>query len=248
MAGDPPSPSVIVDDVSVTYQVYEDRKPTLRALVANGLRPRPRRLIEAVREVSLVAHPGEVIGVVGRNGSGKTSLLRAIAGLLPVVGGAVYARSCPVLLGVSAALQPQLSGRQNVRLGGTALGLSRREIQQRLDEIVAFAGLEEFIDVPLRAYSSGMAARLQFAIATAISPEVLLVDEVLGVGDQEFQRRGAQRIRELVEGRGTAFVVSHRPASIIELCSRAIWLERGRLVADGEPSEVVAAYGSVTGG
>jgi teichoic acid transport system ATP-binding protein len=241
-------PALVLDRVSVTYRVYTDRKPTLRALIAGGLRPRPHRQIPAVRDVSLVAYPGEAIGVVGRNGSGKTSLLRAIAGLLPPVRGGVYARSTPVLLGVSAALQPQLSGRQNIYLGGTALGLSRREVAQRLDDIITFAGLHEFIDIPLRAYSSGMAARLQFAIASAVSPEVLLIDELLAVGDREFQQRSGARIRERIGGSGTVFLVTHQLPSIVELCTRAIWLDQGRLMMDGEPSEVVRAYGSVTGG
>lgn len=236
------APSVVLDGVSVTYRVYEDRKPTLRKLVAGGFRARSYRSVEALRDVSLVAYPGEAVGVVGRNGSGKSTMLRALAGLLPVTAGAVYAQSAPMLLGVTAALQPELSGRRNVYLGGTALGMSRREIDRRIGEITAFAGLEDVLDLPLRAYSSGMAARLQFAIATAVVPDVLLVDEALAVGDIEFRRRSGDRIRRMVGNTGTVFLVSHDLTAVTDLCTRAIWIDGGRLVLDGVPQEVVAAY------
>jgi teichoic acid transport system ATP-binding protein len=241
-------PAVVVDGLSVTYRIYEDRKPTLRRTVAERFRPRPYRAINAVREVSLVVGRGEAVGVLGRNGSGKSTLLRAIAGLLPPDDGGVYARTPPVLLGVGAALQPNLSGHQNILLGGTALGLRRRELSARAEEIIAFAGLEEFADVPLRAYSSGMQARLQFAIATAVRPEVLLVDEALAVGDTEFQRRSAERIRELLDGAGTVFLVSHSIGSIRSICDRAVWLDRGRLLRDGPADEVADAYEAATAG
>ena len=239
-------PAVVVDGLSVTYRVYEDRKPTLRRTVAARFRPRPYRAIRAVRDVSVVVGRGEAIGVLGRNGSGKSTLLRAIAGLLPPDAGAVHARTPPLLLGVAAALQPNLSGRQNVLLGGTALGLRRRELAGRTEEIIAFAGLEDFADVPLRAYSSGMQARLQFAIATAVRPEVLLVDEALAVGDAEFQRRSATRIRELLGDAGTVFLVSHSLPTVREICSRALWLDKGRLVLDGPVDEVAGAYEAAT--
>lgn len=239
-------PAVVVDGLSVTYRVYEDRRPTLRRSLAGRLKPRPYRAIHAVRDVTTVIGRGEAVGVLGRNGSGKSTFLRAVAGLLPPDGGAVHARTTPLLLGVAAALQQNLSGRQNVLLGGTALGIRRRELLARTDEIMSFAGLEDFADVPLRAYSSGMSARLQFAIATAVSPEVLLVDEALAVGDAEFRARSAGRIAELLEGAGTVFLVSHSLSTIRDICTRALWLDQGRLVLDGPVAEVSAAYEAAT--
>lgn len=239
---DATAPSVVVDHVDITYRIYADRKPQLRKVLLGDQRLRQHRAIEAVKQVSFVAHPGEAIGIVGHNGSGKSTLLRGIAGLLPVSGGEVYARSVPVLLGVAAALEPDLSARRNIYLGGTALGLRRSEIDERLEEILEFAGVEEFADLPLRAFSSGMRSRLQFAIATARTPEILMVDEALATGDAQFKDRSDQRIREMIDGAGTVFLVSHSMGSIRDVCSRVLWLDHGRLVADGEPEEVVGAY------
>jgi teichoic acid transport system ATP-binding protein len=235
-------PMVVVDDVHVTYRVYEDRKPTLRKLVARGLQQREFREVEAVRGVSFTSYAGEVVGVIGRNGSGKSTLLRVMAGLMPATAGAVYARTEPVLLGVGAVLHPELSGRRNIYLGGLALGLSRREIDERFDEIVDFSGLAEFIDMPLRTYSSGMSARLHFAIASAVMPEILLIDEALSVGDEDFRAKSSRRIAELRAAAGTVFLVSHSLDAITEMSNRALWLNRGRIAAEGAPAEVVAAY------
>lgn len=235
-------PSVVIDDVRVTYRVYEDVKPTFRKVLARRFKPRDYRAVHAVRGVSLEAHPGEAIAVVGRNGSGKSTLLRTLAGLLPPTKGAVFARSTPVLLGVGAALQPELSGRRNIYLGGTALGLSRKDLDLRIDEIIDFAELRDFIDMPLRAYSSGMKARLHFAIATNVAPEVLLVDESLAVGDAAFKRKSEERIRELLAAAGVVFVVSHATGVLRRVCTRAIWMDGGVAVMDGPVDEVLEAY------
>ncbi len=236
------SPAVVVRDVQLTYRAYEDVKPTFRKVLARRFKPRAYRAVEAVRGVSLEAHPGEAIAIVGRNGSGKSTLLRTIAGLLPATSGAVYARSTPVLLGVGAALQPELSGRRNIVLGGTALGLSRRELEARADDIIDFAELRDFIDLPLRAYSSGMKARLHFAIATNVAPEVLLVDESLAVGDASFKRKSEARIRELLAAAGVVFVVSHSTGVLERVCTRALWMDAGRIVMDGPVDEVLQSY------
>lgn len=234
--------SLVINDVHVTYRVFEDQRPTLRRFMANGFRPRPYRSVEAVRGVSLVAHPGDAIGIVGRNGSGKSTLLRTVAGLLPPTHGAVYARDTPVLLGVKAALQAELSGRRNIILGATALGMSRTDVQQRFDEIVDFAGIRDFIDMPLRTYSSGMTARLHFSIASAVAPDILMIDEALAVGDAEFQTKSRARILELLEGSGTVFVVSHNLNQLSKLTNRVIWMDKGRMLADGDPDEVIEKY------
>jgi teichoic acid transport system ATP-binding protein len=231
-----------LEDVHVTYRVYEDRRPALKDLARNGFKRPASRAIYAVRGVTFTARQGEAIGVIGGNGAGKSTLFRTMAGLLPPSQGAVYATSQPSLLGVGAALQPAVSGRRNIELGGLALGLTNDEIQAQMDDIIEFAGLREFIDLPLRTYSSGMKARLHFAIATAVEPEILLIDEALSVGDAEFKRRSKRRIEDLRERAGTVFLVSHSMRSIVNTCDRALWLEKGRVVADGPAQDVVDAY------
>jgi teichoic acid transport system ATP-binding protein len=233
---------MVADHLSVTYEVYADRQPSLRELVANRFRGRRARSIEAVQDVSFVAHPGETIGLIGHNGSGKSTMLRALAGLIPASSGDVYAAADPVLLGVKAALVPEISGRRNVFLGGTALGVSRDTLQAAMPDIIAFSGLEQFIDVPMRAYSSGMSARLQFAIATVVTPRILLIDEALAVGDQQFRKRSIERIEAMMEDAGTVFLVSHGLGVIERVCTRVLWMDHGRLVADGDPAELVEAY------
>jgi teichoic acid transport system ATP-binding protein len=237
-----PAPSVIVDHLDVVYRIYTDSDRSLRKLFIRDQHQREYRAVHAVKDVSFMTRPGEAIGLIGHNGSGKSTLLRAIAGLMPSEAGRVYARSLPVLLGVAAALQPDISGRRNVILGGTALGIPKEELEARFDDIVEFAGVEEFIDLPFRAYSSGMRNRLHFAIATCITPEILLLDEALSVGDAEFKDRSDARIKEMIGEAGTVFLVSHSLNSILDVCSRVLWLDHGRLVADGDPEEVVAAY------
>ncbi|MBW3619448.1 MAG: ABC transporter ATP-binding protein, partial [Actinobacteria bacterium] len=236
-------------DVHLTYEIYTDaQKPTLRRFVTRGFQGRPAREVHAVRGVSFEARRGEAIGLIGRNGSGKSTLLRVIAGLLPATSGAVYASTDPVLLGVGAALHRELSGRRNVFMGGTALGIPREVLEARFDDIVSFAGLEDFVDMPLRAYSSGMQARLQFAIATVVTPEILMIDEALAVGDQEFKRRSEGRIKRMVSEAGTVFLVSHSMSSVRDVCSRAIWLDKGTIVHDGPVDEVVDRYLDATDG
>src|SRR4051794_40156737 len=215
-------PTVIVDDVHVVYKVKSDRaRNTPRSKLLSG--PPRSREVHAVRGVSFVAYEGESIGLLGRNGSGKSTLLRVIAGLLPPTQGQVWAQGQPTLLGVGAALMGELSGSRNIRLGGLAMGLTNKEIDEGYNDVVEFSGLGEFIDNPLNTYSSGMGARLRFAIATARTPPVLLVDEALATGDAAFRKKSEARIRKLREEAGTIFVVSHSLPSIQESCTRAIW-------------------------
>lgn len=236
-------PAIIVDSLHVSYRVYEDsRPPTLKRFVAQRFQSRTPRVVTAVRGVSFELHEGESLGLIGHNGAGKTSLLKAMAGLLPIASGRVLSRSEPVMLGIGAALHPELSGRRNILIGGTAMGMSRRAIADKTEHIIEFSGLRDFLDMPLRTYSSGMAARLRFAIATAVSPDILFVDEALGVGDQEFQDRSKQRMRELLSQAGAIVFVSHSLQSVAEVCSRVIWLDSGRVRMDGPTEEVLTAY------
>lgn len=233
--------TVALQDVHVVYRVQED--VPLRGLAAarRGFKGRARE-VHAVRGVSLLCSGGETIGVVGRNGSGKSSLLKALAGLLPIDRGTVHARSRPTLLGVGNALQPQISGARNVLLGCMALGLSREESRQRFREIVDFAGIGDAIDRPMRTYSSGMRARLLFSIATAVTRDILIIDEALSVGDEDFRARSRERIEELRARAGTVLLVSHNLKQLEQTCTRVVWLDEGRIKADGPPAATCREY------
>ncbi len=243
---EPPSPTVIVDNVHLVYQVAgrlakAGAPAALRRIVLRQSPPGLRE-IHAVRGVSLTAWRGEAIGLIGPNGSGKSTLLRAIAGLMPPQSGAIYTQGQPSLLGVGAALMNDMTGERNVVLGCLAMGMSPAEVKQHYDSICEFAGIGEFISLPMNTYSSGMAARLRFAIAATKSHEVLLIDEALATGDAEFRRRSEARIRELRAAAGTVFLVSHGLGVVRETCDRAIWLEKGEIVVDGDAQAVVDAY------
>ena len=240
------APTVVVEDLHVVYRVHgrgrRANAPTALKRALRGQRRPGVREIHAVKGVNLIARRGDAIGVVGRNGSGKSSLLRAIAGLLPADSGQVYTEGQPSLLGVNAALVRDLTGERNVWLGCLAMGMSPDEVRQKYDEIVEFSGIGDFIELPMRTYSSGMAARLRFAIAAAKDHEVLLIDEALATGDRAFRRRSRQRMHELREQAGTVFLVSHSLDVITETCNRAVWLEKGEVRAQGDAESVVAAY------
>lgn len=236
-------PAVIVDQLHVKYRAYGSGKVAKNAKA--GLLARTRRGIRevhALKGVSFVAYENESIGVIGSNGSGKSTLMRAITGLTPPEAGAVYASARPNMLGVGAALIPNLSGERNIVLGGLAMGFTAKDIAEMRDDIVAFAELEEFIDLPMKTYSSGMQARLKFAIAAARQHEILIVDEALAVGDRRFRQRSEARIREIRDQAGTIFLVSHSMKSIRDTCQRALWLNKGVLMMDGPCEEVVSAY------
>lgn len=261
--GEPPAPAalgepcLIVDNVHVKYRVFggkrkahADTEPTFlrRVLRRTGDHFGPSTEIHAVRGVSFVARHGEAIGVVGQNGSGKSTLLRAIAGLLPLAGGAVYLSGQASLLGVNAALMQGLTGERNIMVGGLALGLSRQQVRERMDEIVEFSGIGDFVYQPMQSYSSGMGARLRFAISSAARPDILLIDEALSTGDAEFRARSKARIDEIREQAGTVFLVSHSLKAVQQMCSRVLWIHEGELRMDGPAEEVCKAYAKHTRG
>jgi teichoic acid transport system ATP-binding protein len=241
------APTVVCDDLNVVYKVMSQGGASSAAVSARKLlrgqgRGEVYRRVHAVRGVSFVAREGDAIALIGRNGSGKSTLLRAIAGLLPAETGAVYTSGKPSLLGVNAALMRDLSGERNILLGCMAMGMTREQAVARRDWIVEFADLGEFISLPMTAYSSGMAARLRFAIAASMSHEILMIDEALATGDAEFRRRSEKRIMQLRDEAGTVFLVSHSLGVVRMTCNRAIWLEKGEIVMDGEANVVVDAY------
>jgi teichoic acid transport system ATP-binding protein len=249
MQAPPPDATVVLRDVHVRYHVAGRTRPRMKDLVVRAKGEAVEssgRVIHAVKGLSLVARRGESIGFVGRNGSGKSTTLAAMAGLLPASSGEVLSSSQPVLLGVGAAMQSNLTGRRNIELGCLALGMNRDQAARSHQRIVEFAELGDFIELPIKTYSSGMRARLHFAIATAIEPEILLIDEALSVGDEHFRKKSGNRIKELLEGAGTVFIVSHSMLTLEEACSRVIWIDKGTKMMDGNPAEVIEAYKKAT--
>ena len=238
---DPPV-SVNVSHADIKYRVYQDQFLSAREMISRGFRGRQSIDVHAVDDVSFQVRVGEALGIIGSNGSGKSSLLRAIAGLQSLTSGLIEVRGRSGLLGVGAALKPGLSGYRNVLLGGLAMGLTRHEIEAEMDNVVEFAGIGEAMGRPMQTYSSGMQARLAFSIATLRVPEVLLIDEALAVGDRDFRTKSLQRIKEIRDEAGTVIMVSHSLPEILESCSHAIWLEKGVLRMKGTPEEVIAAY------
>lgn len=237
-------PAVLIDDVSVRYYVRSGAGRSLK----NHLLGRPQPATgpiehEALHGISVAVPAGESLGVIGSNGSGKTTLLRLIARVLRPTSGRVRVRGrVAPLLDLVGGFHPELSGRDNIVLNGTLLGLDRRTIAARIDTIVGFAEVGGFIDAPLRTYSAGMVLRLGFAVATDMEPDILVIDEALGVGDEHFQRKCAARIDGL-RSRGVTFVlVSHDMHSVERLCSRVLWLDRGRIRMTGPAGDVIAAY------
>ncbi len=200
----------------------------------------------ALRDVSFEVRQGEVLGIIGRNGSGKSTLLKVIARVLKPTAGRVWVRGrVAPLLELGGGFHPELTGRENIFLNATLLGHSQREVSKRFEWIVDFAELWEFIDAPLRTYSTGMVARLAFAVATAWEPEILLIDEVLAVGDQAFQRKCQARLAEFRAAGTTILLVSHSPELVRQMCERAVWLDRGRVRSLGPAEQVAANYAGV---
>jgi teichoic acid transport system ATP-binding protein len=235
--------SVRVTDLHIEFEVFSDRRAGLRQRLATQ-EGSGRRVIEAVNGVSFETRRGEAIGVIGSNGSGKSTLLSALAGLIKPTSGEILVSCEPKLLGVGAVLLNGATGIRNIRLGCLALGMSSEELDDRVAEIVEFTGLGEAIDRPLKTYSAGMRARLHFAISTAVQPEILLVDEALSVGDKEFRKKSRAKIESLLANAGTLFLVSHSTNEIQRLCTRGLWLEKGKILADGPVTDVVAEYGA----
>jgi len=231
-----------VDHAGRIFRVYEQPVRTLKEsiLARNGAKPSEVRALE---DVSLAVEPGEAVGLIGRNGSGKTTLLSLIAGIVKPTSGRVEAGGrVASLLELGAGFHPDFSGRDNVYLNGSLYGLKRKTIDERMDEIVAFAELERFVDLPVRTYSSGMYMRLGFAVAAHIDADTLLLDEVFAVGDEEFQRKCFGKIYEFKQRGGTIVFVSHDAASVERLCERAVLLRDGKVELDGSTQEAIARY------
>ncbi|RIQ19604.1 ABC transporter ATP-binding protein [Jiangella rhizosphaerae] len=236
--------AVQVQNVSLTYRTTFERVPTFKtAIVRFGRGERAVKEVEAVQDVSFDVPHGNAIGIIGANGAGKSTLMRMIAGILPPTKGRIQVNGrVSTLLALGVGFNAQLSGRENVVLGGLAAGLSRKEIQERYEEIADFAELGEFIDMPMRTYSSGMFQRLAFSVAVHMDPDILLIDEALSAGDAKFKQKAAAKMKDLVTNARTMFLVSHAMSSVKDLCNDALWMHKGKLMMRGNPDEVIAAY------
>jgi ABC-type polysaccharide/polyol phosphate transport system ATPase subunit len=243
---------VRLDAVSLRFTSYRDKQYSLkRAALDLLLRregPPASNDFWALRDVSLRFDVGQRVGILGPNGAGKSTLLRVIARIYPPTSGSiqVHGKVAP-LIEMGAGFNPELSGAENIFLNGAMLGFSRREMLACIDGIWEFTGLREFADLPLKYYSSGMYVRLGFAIATQVEPEVLLIDESLGVGDAEFQLKAKARIQGLLDRSKVVVIVSHDLSALKELCTRGVWMERGAVVDDGPIDEIIDRYRQRTG-
>ena len=204
--------------------------------------------VHALREVSFEVAKGEAFGVIGRNGAGKSTLLQILAGTLqPTAGDFTVRGRVTALLELGSGFNPEFTGRENILLSGAILGISRSEMERRFEFIAAFADIGDFLEQPVKTYSTGMMMRVAFAVAISVEPDILIIDEALSVGDQQFRKRSEARMREMRDTAGTVFLVSHSIKSILDTCSRVIWLEKGVLKMDGDPLEVCQAYNRYTG-
>ncbi len=237
-------PVIRVKNVTQRFRLIHERPDTLRELFSKYFRKRTDvQDFEAVSKVSFDVYPGDMVAIVGANGSGKSTLLKAIAGVYQPSEGSVEIRGrLAPMIELGAGFHPELTGRENVMLNGLLLGYSKRQMREREAQILEFADIGHFIDVPVKQYSSGMQARLAFAVAAEVDPDILVVDEVLSVGDSAFQAKCAERLERHRRSGRTMLFVSHAMPQVRELCTRAILIESGRLVMDGDPSEVIDRY------
>lgn len=237
-------PAIDVRDVSLAYRISSDRAGTLKEFAIQTVRGQGKHSeFMAVRNVSFEVHPGEVLGVIGPNGAGKSTLMKMVARVLPPTSGRIIVRgNVAPLIELGAGFNPELDAEENIRLYGALLGRGAWHMGTRVDAICEWAGLSEFKDAPIRTYSSGMLARLGFAVAVDIQPEVLVVDEVLAVGDAAFQQKSKDKMFTLISGGASVLFVSHDLVTVEEISTRVLWLDHGAPRMLGGPSEVIEAY------
>ena len=234
--------AVKAESVTVRFRPFVERKPTLRKSLAN-LRSRERETVTALDQVSFEVRRGEAFGIVGRNGAGKSTLMRVVAGTLrPDEGRVISYGRTSTLLQLGVGFNAELSGTRNIYLGGLAAGLRRWQVEEIYDDIVKYAELEDAIDRPIKTYSSGMLSRLAFSIGMHLEPDILLLDEILSVGDESFRVKSDQAIHDLLDRAGTIVFVSHNLPKVAEFCDQAMWLERGVVKDRGPAEEVVEHY------
>ncbi len=237
-------PIITVDHVSMKFHMNVNRTNSLKEWFVSRLKGELRyEDFYALKDVSFTIDRGEVVGIIGRNGAGKSTLLKVISGIYkPTAGKCVAAGRIAPMLELGSGFDYELSGRDNIFLNGAILGFEERFLKSRYDEIVDFSELGEFINQPIKTYSSGMLTRLAFSVATIIEPEILIVDEILAVGDERFQRKSGERMSQLMQGGTTVLMVSHNMEQIRRLCKRAIWMDHGAVRLSGDTQEVCDQY------
>lgn len=242
-------PAILVDHVSLAYRITKDRAGSMKEFAINLLKRQVQfESLWALDDVTFEVPQGEVFAIIGPNGAGKSSLLKVLAGVLPPTSGRVVVRGLvSPLIELGGGMNHDMTGRENVVMFGTLLGREPDEMRQRVQPIAEWAELTDFLDHPVRNFSTGMSSRLAFAIATDVEPGVLLVDEVLSVGDEKFRRKSTNRIKTLMDGGATVVLVSHNLGTVRRMADRVMWLDRGRIKVIGDPEEVVDAYEASVG-
>lgn len=233
-----------VKNVSMGYRVDSNRVNTLKEWAVTKLKRKLHyEMFWALTDVSFDVEKGDVVGIIGRNGAGKSTILKIISGLFKPTEGTIITRGRVVpMLELGSGFDPELTGRENIFLNGAILGYSEQFLNEQYDSILEFSELQEFIDRPIKTYSSGMMMRLAFSVATIVRPEILIVDEILAVGDEAFQRKSHAKMMELMHGGATVLYVSHNLNQIRELCNKVVWLDHGKVVMQGDTNEVCDAY------
>lgn len=238
--------SIIVENLSIKFRIYHDRSPSLKDYFANLFKHQRQKAYSdfwAVKDVSFEIKAGDRLGIVGHNGAGKSTLLKALCRVYESSNGRtlVNGRIAP-LLEIGAGFHPEFTGRENIYLNGAILGYTKKQLNEIESEVIAFAELEEFIDTPVKYYSTGMYMRLAFSLATAMHPDILVLDEIFAGGDASFMTKATARMHALIDKANIMIMVSHDPQLVKSLCNRVIWLDHGKLVADGSPDVVVERY------
>ena len=238
--------AIKIADVSLDYPLNSKGIGLLREIVTGRVKKKSTRLFRALEKISLDVKKGEVVGLMGANGSGKSTLLRVIAGIYAPDEGSVRVRGRVTLLaGVGTGFQLDLTGRENIMLTGSIYGYSKMEISKMEEEIIEFSGIREFIDQPIRTYSAGMRARLGFAIVSNLEPDILLLDEVMSVGDTDFRQKSRNKIEQLIKGDATVVIVSHSKSIIKSMCDRVFAIEDGKIITDGSIETALEYYESL---
>jgi len=236
---------ISLQNITVKYRLIKERKRTFQAHLINYLKGRRReaQTLWALRDISLEIAKGESWGFIGHNGAGKSTLLKVISGVIrPAEGKMIVKGTTAPLIELSAGFDKELTGRENIYLNASILGLSRKEIDEKFERIVEFSELQDFINAPIKSYSSGMVARIGFAIATEVNSDILIIDEVLAVGDARFRKKSKERILDFQKKGGTVIFVSHNTEEVKNLCDKVLWLDHGRMNMVGDPQTVVSAY------
>lgn len=237
-------PIVKVEDVSLKFNIDANRATSLKEFFVRWMKKDlKRKEFWALKHIAFEVHKGDVVGIIGHNGAGKSTLLKVISGIMKPTKGSIHIKGNIVpMLELGSGFDPELSGRENIYLNGAIMGYSKAFLDEKYKEITTFSELGDFIEAPIRTYSSGMMARLAFSIACIVEPEILIVDEILSVGDADFQEKSRKRMMELMGGGTTVFFVSHNLEQIKEMCNKVLWLEHGEVVEYGKTEEVCRRY------